>query len=617
MIEGRRIVLLLLPLSLWADQIINTVAGGYLPPAGGAAASAQLLAGAITADGAGNFYFIAQNRIYKVDITGRLTVIAGTGASGRRGDGGQAINSKIANPNGIALDSLGNLYLNDSEGIRKINLASGAINLFATGAGAGSMVFDRSGKLFVSDTNLFGASVVNQVDVLTASVTRLAGNGESGHGGNGGLALNAQLSGVAGITSDGIYVYILDGPTCPNCFRPVRQVNLKTGIITDWPAAASFFSIAAIAADAAGTVYVEDGNAIYKVPFGATAGTRIAGTGVSGFSGDGGQAKLATIGTIASLAADGSRLYFTDGQGLGASRIRQVTLSSGIINTVAGAPPSGLIGDGGPALNSFLGAVQALAVDSAGNYFIADSVLNNVRRVDAVSGNITTFAGTGTPGYSGDGGQATSASLNQPTGLALDKAGNLYIADRQNNCVRMVDLTGKIRTVAGTGTAGFSGDGGPATNAQLNLPSLVAIEPSGNLVLADDLNYRVRRLTVASGVIGTVAGNGTSTDTGNGGSALSASLSTLLGLAVDSGGNIYISTLAGIRKVTLSSGIISSLDSFTFSSYLAHALATDGANSLYYLATIGNASVFRYDFASSTASVVAGLDNPEGMAMAE
>src|SRR5260370_33224314 len=138
-----------------------------------------------------------------------------------------------------------------------------------------------------------------------------------------------------------MYILLMARPSGHRCVRPVRQVDLKPRIITDRPAAASFVPIAGSAADAAGTVYVEDGNAIYKVPFGATAGTRIAGTGVSGFSGDGGQAKLATIGTIASLAADGSRLYFTDGQGLGASRIRQVTLSSGIINTVAGEPSSG------------------------------------------------------------------------------------------------------------------------------------------------------------------------------------------------------------------------------------------------------------------------------------
>jgi hypothetical protein len=178
------------------------------------------------------------------------------------------------------------------------------------------------------------------------------------------------------------------------------------------------------------------------------------------------------------------------------------------ISTVAGTGIAGYNGDGIPATTAELFAPRAVAVDNHGDVFIADAANNRVREVTA-AGTILTVAGTGTSGYSGDGGLATAAKLSGPRAVAVDSSGNLFIADANNNVIRKVTAsTGTISTIAGTGTAGFNGDGIPATSAQLNFPQAVVLDNSGNLFIADKFNQRIRKVTAGTGTISTIAGNG-------------------------------------------------------------------------------------------------------------
>ena len=283
-------------------------------------------------------------------------------------------------------------------------------------------------------------------------------------------------------------------------------------------------------------------------PVGAQIIATVAGDGTAGYSGDGGPATSASLHNPVAVAVDSAGNFYI-AEELG-NRIRKV--SGGTIATVAGNGTAGFSGDGGPATSASLGNPYGVAVDSAGSLYIADTFNNRIRRVSG--GTITTVAGNGTPGYSGDGGPAISAELNQPFGIAVDSAGNLYIADSQNNVIRKVS-DGTITTVAGNGTAGFSGDGGPARSASLYSPYAVAIDSAGNLFIADAGNWRIRE--VSGGAIATVAGGGN--HLGDGGPATGASFSSPWGVAVDSAGNnLYIADFFNrIRKV--SGGTISTV----------------------------------------------------------
>ena len=229
-------------------------------------------------------------------------------------------------------------------------------------------------------------------------------------------------------------------------------------------------------------------------------------------------------------------------------RIRKVG-ATGVISTVAGNGTRGYRGDGGPAVAARLRLPTGVALDESGNLYIADTSNHRIRKVDS-AGVITTVAGDGTQGFGGDSGAATAAQLNDPYGVALDGSGNLYIADTDNERIRKVDASGVISTVAGDGTYDFSGDGGSAVAARLNVPEGVALDESGNLYIADTYNERIRKVD-ASGVISTVAGNGTSGFGGDGGPAVAAQLNSPSGVALDGAGNLYVADTYNhrIRKV--------------------------------------------------------------------
>ena len=237
--------------------------------------------------------------------------------------------------------------------------------------------------------------------------------------------------------------------------------------------------------------------------------------------------------------------------------ISRPALCQGTITTIAGNGSLAFDGDGGPAVNAALNHPRGLAVDASGNLYISD--VDNMRiRLVSSAGTISTIAGNGIPGSAGDGGLAVNASLSDVTGLALDNAGNLYIADRGNRSVRKVTAAGIISTFAGTGVQGFSGDGGPATSAQLNTPASVMFS-GGNLYIADSSNQRIRKVD-GNGTITTIAGNGVAGFSGDGGPATSASLQFPLGMAMDTAGNLYVADGDNnrVRKIS-ASGVITTV----------------------------------------------------------
>src|SRR3990170_2937888 len=232
--------------------------------------------------------------------------------------------------------------------------------------------------------------------------------------------------------------------------------------------------------------------------------------------------------------------------------------AAGDISTIAGTGVGGFSGDGAAATGAQLYYPTGVAVDGVGNVFIADIANHRVRRVDAVTGLISTIAGTGTPGFSGDGGAATGAQLNSPYGVAVDGGGNVFIADTYNHRVRRVDVgTGLISTIAGTGTAGFSGDGAAATSAQLNFPWGVAVDGGGNVFIADTNNQRVRRVDAGTGLISTIAGT-TAGFSGDGAAATSAQLNNPYRVGVDDVGNVFIADTDNhrVRRVDAVTGFI-------------------------------------------------------------
>jgi hypothetical protein len=339
----------------------------------------------------------------------------------------------------------------------------------------------------------------------TGLISTVAGNATAGYSGDGGPAASAQLNGPSGVAVDSSGdLFIAD--TLNNCIREVVQAT---------------------------------GNII-----------TVAGTGVAGYSGDGGAATSAQLNAPSAVAVDASGdLFIAD---RGNNVIREVIQTTGSIITVAGNGTPGYSGDGGAAAAAQLNSPHGVAVDSSGNLFIADSGNNVIREVVQATGNIITLAGTGTAGYSGDGGPAISAELDVPFGVAVDSSGNLFIADTGNNAVReVVQATGYIITVAGTGSAGYSGDGATATSAQLNSPVSVAVDSSGDLFIADSGNNVVREVVQATGFIVTVAGTGTAGYSGDGGLASSAQLNGPDCVTVDANGDLFIADTGNncIRKV--------------------------------------------------------------------
>jgi uncharacterized protein (TIGR03437 family) len=294
--------------------------------------------------------------------------------------------------------------------------------------------------------------------------------------------------------------------------------------------------VVGLATDAAGNIYLADqnNNVVREVNTNGVI-TTFAGTGVAGYSGDGGPAAQAQLsGPLGLCVAPSGAIYVND---YGNLRVREIS-TSGTITTVAGNGSAVSSGDGGPATAAGFVIPIRCAVDSSGNLFIVDQGAFNIRKVDG-SGIITTYAGTGAQGFSGDGGPATQAEMNNPTWVTVDSSGNLYVTDQFNFRIRMIDAaTGTITTVAGNGDNAFAGDGGLATSASLGYPGGTVVDPTGALFIVDDSNNRIRE--VSGGIITTIAGTGTAGYTGDGGAPLQAELDSPFPVTLDNAGNLYV-----------------------------------------------------------------------------
>ncbi|MCX6627916.1 MAG: hypothetical protein NTW28_09840, partial [Candidatus Solibacter sp.] len=313
---------------------------------------------------------------------------------------------------------------------------------------------------------------------------------------------------------------------------------------------ASLGSIYGIAVDRTGNLLLSLGDYDLVLQLDAATGTllRVAGNGTRGFSGDNGPASGAQLSGPRGLAVDPSgAIYLADANNF---RLRKV--ANGVIGTLAGSGDQGYEGDGDTAVRAAFDGLASVAIDRAGNVYVADFFNQVVRKI--TGGTVTTVAGTGSFGYNGDAILAINAELAGPSGIALDAAGNLYIADGYNNRIRKVS-GGIIPTLAGTGTAGFTGDKAAATNATLRQPSDVAVDSNGNLYIADYGNNRIRMVT--TGVITTVAGNGALTFSGEGVSALAAGLPAPLRLAFDASDNLYL--VDGVRVRKIARGVITTV----------------------------------------------------------
>jgi sugar lactone lactonase YvrE len=498
---------------------------------------------AVAKDAQGNIYIAdtGNNVIRKVDSTGTQTVIAGNAKpcldNGRCGDGGPATSAKLYNPQGVAVDSLGDVYIADTR-INRVRVVGtdGIINAFAgrwgtvcqnptdpcgDGGGAGGaslngpigLAVDAKNNVYIADT------LDNRIRVVKGrNIFALAGNGvpcASGTNacGDGSAATSANLHFPQGVSVDANQnVYVAD--TADN---RIRLVTKKTGVISTF-----------------------------------------AGTGNPGFSGDGGAASAAQVSRPAGVYVDSAHnLFIADS---GNQRVRCIAGKTGAcgginqayISTVIGGPvPNG--GDGGDPRGATFANNTALAIDPSNNYYVADANNNRIRFVNVGTAEISTFAGIGIAGFTGDRGPAISATLNNPLGVGLDSSKNVYVADNLNRVVRCVAATGgacgnvgagDINTVAGNGkscppgSGNSCGDWGPATGASLNGPTFIAFDPSGNMFIADPGSNKVR--VVSNSTIQTFAGTGVCGKVVNGILATQANLCRPYGLAVDASANVYI-----------------------------------------------------------------------------
>ena len=571
--------------------VISTVAGTGTAGStgdGGLATSAKLSGpGDVYIDGSDNLYIAdsGNSKIRKVTAsTGYISTVAGNGTAGSTGDGAAATSAELNSPQTVSLDSSGNIYIGDdgNSKIRKVTLSTGYISTVAgngnygysgdgvpaTSTALGSpeeVSFDNAGNFYIPE---YTNNRVREVNIGTGIISTIAGSGTQGYTGNGGPATNAQMNNPNGSAMDSAgNLYVAEGGN-----GVIRKVLLNTTFPTtalgSSSAAQNLFleTTAAETIASTGIKAQQSQNSKQEYSVGSITGCTMNGS-TSNPSGtvcivpitfSPAYPGLRDVPLTAATSA-GNVTFGLNGMGTGPL----AALTPGAISTVAGNGTAGNTGNGGAATGAELNDPVKLAVDSAGNIYISNYNNQDIQKVTASNGYISILAGNGTSGYLGDGGLATSAELKNPSGLGIDSAGNIYIADKKNCRIRKITVaTGNIATVAGTGTCGYNGDGIAATGAQVNMPSSdIAFDSDGNWYFGDNSNFRVREVNASTGIITTVAGNGTAGALGDGGLATSAELHNPSGIAVDSSDSIYIADFseAVVRKVTASNGIISTV----------------------------------------------------------
>lgn len=542
------------------------------------AKSAYLSPVGLAVDEANNVYIADQDnhRIRFLTPSGFITTIAGDGTPGYSGDGGLATRSQLDLPLGITRDAIGNLYITDpgSKSIRKVNMTTGIITTLAGGPDARGtqngilarqsrlnfpwgIAVDPAGNVYFADTEDY---VVRRIDAATGLIFTVAGTGSLGSSGDGGPAINASLSyprGVALAPNGDLFI-----SEYSDAAGKVRKISAATGNITTVLGTRDAFSLAiqseiiipgpighlSISPQNELLIALEGDNLVGKIPVSGGKFTTLAGN--RNDVGDGGPALAAAVARPQKIALDSSgNLYIAD---FNFHRIRRISpgpggTGTGTITTVAGNGVAGTSGDGGLATNANIQFPIGICVDSRGNIYFTDN-FSRIRRVDA-TGRVQSIAGS-TAGFGGDGKLATTAQLQSPRAVVADTNGNLYIADTGNARIRRVDTNGIIQTIAGNKFQhGYGGDGGPATEATLNQPTDLLLDGRGGLLIADLLNHRVRRIELSSGRIETIAGNGNSVYSGDGGPAILAGLREPRGLALDAQGNLYIAAGNAVRRV--------------------------------------------------------------------
>ena len=561
--------------------LLTTVAGtgipGYSGDGGPATAASLNYPYGIAVDPTGDLYIADANndRVrYVSAATGLISTLAGTGKGSYNGDNIPASTAEVAGPHGVAVGSTGLVYIADSNNSR--------IRLVNTGAAA-ITVFPLSSSPIV---------------VAPGQIATVAGTGTAGFSGDNGPAIAAELNLPWGVLVDGSgNIYIADYYNQRVRYVNAQTGKITTiagvGISGDTGdgGSARLARIAFpsnLALDQAGNLYIgqEQVSTVRMVAAGTGIISTVAGDGVDGTSGDGGPARLAEVNSPTGVALDSSQnLYigeFNDG------RVRRVDAVTQIITTFAGSTD---YGDGGPATQATLNRPVGCSYDLQGRLTVTDQENQEIRRVET-NGAISRVAGTGVSGYNGDGIQARDAQINIPADVQFDSAGNMYICDRGNARIRMVDVnTGLISTVAGNGQVGSSGDGGPAIEATFNQARAIWLGPNGALWIAELDSFRIRFVNLSStpvtlypagptpilvppGYIVTAAGNGTSGSDGDGGPAIDAQVNSPRGVTLDAQGNIYATeggrdpqNLPGpgvkpdskVRKIDASTGIISTV----------------------------------------------------------
>ena len=638
-----------------ARGTIATYVGGGVGD-GAAAADASIDPHGVIAVGAANApdLYIAdgkQHRVRRVvGNSGLIETIAGNGTAGYAGDGGQARNAALAMPLDVARDAAGNLFISerDNNRIRKVT-PGGVISTFA---GNGNLSYSGDGGLATQAAlyHPWGVAVGPDGYVYIADsgnnrirkvgppgcgpqsciITTAVGNGVFGFAGDGGAAASATLRTPSDVAFDGAGNMLI-ADSANQRIRRVANGIINTiagggtvgptgGIGDGGPAVGAVLRFPAqVTVDGAGVVYITDTQQrrVRMVQNGTI--TTLAGTGTAGDGGDGGAAVNADMYPPYGVAIQAGVVWIATTTDLAKSqhnRVRRVDGAHTIVSVVGGG-----LGDGGAAVDALVDPRGAAAVPGGGflpDLYFADGNNNVVRYVDGSDGTIYVLAGTGEAGYSGDGGPATNARLRIPLDVAVDRTGNVYIADTSNNAVRRVDGNGRITTVAGTGTRGFTGDGGPAAQAQLAGPNGVAVDAAGNLFIADFNNNRVRKVGL-NGVINTVAGSGASGYGGDGGAATAASLRNPWDVVVASDGTLYIADTFNyrIRRVD-PNGTISTYAGIGVSGFAGDGgaatqaridtpsgLSLSDANKLY-IADMNNERVRAVDAVTRVISTVAG-----------
>jgi uncharacterized protein (TIGR03437 family) len=529
---------------------ITTIAGGAPPATPATAASTSIgVPRRVAVDTAGNVYFSASHSVFRLASNGTLTLVAGNGRAGFGGDGGPAIRAQLNVPQGIALDAAGNIYIADSQNNRvRIVGKDGVIRTFA---GTGATSFGGGPRSFQDE----GPAIQGLLNIPSGVAVDKSGNV---------FIADTGDNIIRKVTTDG-NIHTFAGDSYPGFF------DKEAGTATD----SEFNKPSDVAFDSAGSLYVADSNnnVVRKITAEGKTISTFAGTSAAGFTGDDDDATKASMVAPVAIAFDGSGNLFILQNGDG--RIRKVD-TKGKITTVAGNGIAGFADTSDPTKAQF-NSPTGLAVDSAGAIYVADALNLRIRKI---AGNtVSSIAGNGVLSYSGDNGAATAAQLSGPRGVAVDPAGNLYIADTVNNAVRKVTKAGTITTLAGNGQPGNG------TN-QLNAPQAVAADAAGNVYVADTGNSRVLKIS-AAGAASTLAGND--------------QLYTPTGIAVDSAGNVYVADLSlnVVRKIS-AAGAVSTVSAGALNG--PRAVAVDAAGNVY-IADAGNNRIQRVTAAGAVSTV--------------